>query len=126
MLKKRIYAGTQKPHREAKLATETIEGASLPLQSVDHVHGGHGLPLGVLGVGDGVPDHVLQEDLQHAPGLLVDQPRDPLDTPSPSETPDGWLGDALDVVTKHLPVTLSSSLPKALATLATSGHLDLT
>ncbi len=78
------------------LSAETVEGAALPLEGVDHVHGGDGLPLGVLGVGDGVADHVLEEDLEDAPGLLVDEAGDPLDAPSPSETSDGRLGDALN------------------------------
>ena len=34
----------------------------------------------VLDVGDGVPDHVLQEDLEDAAGLRVDQSGEPLDT----------------------------------------------
>ena len=42
---------------------EAIESTSLPLESIDHIHGGDGLPLGVLSVGDRVPDHILQEDL---------------------------------------------------------------
>jgi hypothetical protein len=50
------------------LVAEAVEGAALELEGGDHVHGGDGLPLGVLGVGDGVPDHVLQEDLEHAAG----------------------------------------------------------
>lgn len=41
------------------LTAETVQGASLALQSVDDVHGGDGLPLGVLGVSDGVTDDVL-------------------------------------------------------------------
>ena len=41
---------------------EAVEGAALALEGGDHVHGGDGLPLGVLGVGDGDLDHVLQED----------------------------------------------------------------
>ena len=43
----------------SSLASETVQGAALTLQSVDHVHRGDGLPLGVLGVGDGVADDVL-------------------------------------------------------------------
>ena len=42
---------------------EAIESTSLPLESIDHIHGGDGLPLSVLSVGDRVPDHILQEDL---------------------------------------------------------------
>ena len=47
----------------ANSASEAIESTSLPLESIDHIHGGDGLPLGVLSVGDRVPDHILQEDL---------------------------------------------------------------
>ena len=48
---------------EDNLTAETVEGSALSLQSVDDVHGGDSLPLGVLGVGDGVSDDVLQEHL---------------------------------------------------------------
>ena len=46
------------------LSTESVEGPPLPLEGVDHIHGSHGLPLGVLGVGHGITDDVLQEDLR--------------------------------------------------------------
>merc|ERR1719466_235293 len=104
------------------LSAETVEGAALPLEGVDHVHGGDGLPLGVLGVGHGVADHVLEEDLEDAPGLLVDEAGDPLDAAPPGEAPDGGLGDALDVVTEDLAVPLGASLAQPLAALATPGH----
>jgi len=87
------------------LATKAVQGASLTLQGVHHVHGCDGLPLGMLGVGDGIPDHVLQEDLQHAPGLLIDEATDPLDATSTSQASDGRLGNSLDVVTQHLAVS---------------------
>ena len=54
------------------LTSESVQGASLPLEGIDHIHGGDGLPLGVLGVGDGIPDHVLEEHLEDATSLLVD------------------------------------------------------
>ncbi|KFV54451.1 hypothetical protein N328_09022, partial [Gavia stellata] len=76
------------------LAAEAIEGASLALEGVDHVHGCNRLPLSVLRVSDGVADHVLQEDLQHAARLLVDEARDALHAAAPSQTADGRLGDA--------------------------------
>ena len=47
------------------LTSESVQGASLPLEGIDHIHGGDGLPLGVLGVGDGVSDDVLQEHLHN-------------------------------------------------------------
>ncbi|XP_040607403.1 uncharacterized protein LOC121142140 [Mesocricetus auratus] len=77
-------------------------GAALALERVDYVHGGDGLALSVLGVGDGVADHVLQEHLQHTAGLLVDEARDALDTTTSSQAADGGLGDALDVVAQNL------------------------
>ena len=98
-----------------RLATEAVEGLALALEGVDNVHGGDGLPLGVLSVGDSVADHVLQEDLEDAAGLLVDQAGDPLDTAPPGQAPDGGLGDPLDVVTKNLAVPLDSTLSQSLA-----------
>jgi hypothetical protein len=44
-----------------RLSTETVKGSALPLESVDDVEGGDGLPLGVLSVGDGVSDDVLED-----------------------------------------------------------------
>jgi hypothetical protein len=64
----------------------------------------------VLSVSDGIPDGSLQERPEDSSSLLVDQSRDTLDTSSTSETTNGGLGDSLDVVTQHLPVTLSTSL----------------
>ena len=61
----------------ARLTSESVQGTSLAFQSVDDVHGGDCLALGVLGVGDCIFDHVLKEDLEDL---------------------DGWLGDTLDVV----------------------------
>ena len=46
------------------LTSESVEGAALPLEGVHYVHGGDGLPFGVLGVGHSVADNVLQEHLQ--------------------------------------------------------------
>jgi hypothetical protein len=50
--------------------------------------------------------------------------RDTLDTTTTSETADGGLGDALDVVTKNLAMALGSTLAEALATFAASSHCD--
>ena len=77
------------------LTSETVQGAALTLESVDDVHGGDGLTLGVLGVGDSVTDDVLKEHLEHTAGLLVDQTGDTLDSATASQTTDGGLGDAL-------------------------------
>jgi hypothetical protein len=96
----------------------------------------------VLGVGNGITDGSLEEGLQDSSGFyigvrdetegrrvissnvigelgsvakrltLVNETRDTLDTTSTSETPDGGLGDSLDVVSQNLPVSLSASLSK--------------
>ena len=81
------------------LTSESVQGASLPLEGIDNIHSGDGLPLGVLCVGDSVPDNVLKEHLEHTAGLLVDETRDTLDSTSTSQTTDGGLGNTLDVVT---------------------------
>ena len=104
------------------LTSEAVQGAALPLQRVNHVHGGHGLPLGVLGVGDGITDHVLQEHLQHTAGLLVDQTGDTLDSAAASQTADGGFGDSLDVITENFTVTLGASFTESFASLASSAH----
>ncbi|KAJ8667544.1 hypothetical protein QAD02_009207 [Eretmocerus hayati] len=102
-----------------------IEGTSLAFQGVDYVHGGDGLPLGVLGVGHGVTDDVLEEHLQHASGLLVDQSGDTLDSATTGQTTNRGLGDALDVVTQHLPVSLGASFSQSLTSLASACHLGI-
>jgi len=51
--------------RVLRLTAEAVlEGAGLALESVDNVHGGHGLAAGVIGVSHGVADDVLEEDLE--------------------------------------------------------------
>ena len=104
------------------LTAKAVQGAALAFEGVHHVHGSHSLPLGVLGVRDSVPDHVLQKHLEHPTGLLVDEARDALDAASASQTTDSRLGDALDVITQNLAVTLGSSLSEPLASFATASH----
>jgi hypothetical protein len=101
------------------LATETVQGTALALESVDNVERSNGLALGVLGVGDGVTDDGLQEGLEDTTSLLVDHGRDTLDTTTASETADSGLGDTLDVVTQDLAVTLGAALAETLAALST-------
>ena len=94
----------------------------MALEGIDDVHGGDSLSLGVLGVGDGISDDVLKEDLEHSTGLLVDETGDSLHTTTTGQTADGGLGDTLDVVTKNFSVTLGASLAETLASLATTRH----
>nr|GLL43033.1 unknown [Ipomoea trifida] len=87
---------------------------------VNHVHRRNGLSPGVLRVGHRISNHVFEEDLEDASGLLVDEAGDTLHAASASQTADGGLGDSLDVVAEDLPVTLGSSLAQALTSLSTA------
>jgi hypothetical protein len=118
----RLLAEGARVVRMVGLTTESVEGASLTLERVDDVHRGDGLSARVLGVGDGITDDVLEEDLEHAAGLLIDQAADALDTTATSETTDGRLGDPLDVITQHLAVTLGAALAQTLSSFAATGH----
>ena len=106
--------------RRRFLTAKAVQSAALSLQSIDDVHGSDSLALGVLGVGDGVADDVLQEDLEDTAGLLVDQAADTLDTTTSGETSDGWLGDTLDVITQDLSVTLGATLAQTFTSFTTS------
>ena len=107
---------------QMSLTSESVQGASLPLEGIDNIHGGDGLPLGVFGVGDGIPDDILKENLEDSTCLLIDEARDTLDSSTASQTPDGRLGDSLDVVSQHLTVTLGASLSESLSSFAASSH----
>jgi hypothetical protein len=127
-LRRAVGWGARGEHRgwTHSLAAETVQCTTLAFQRVDNVHGGDCLPLGVLGVGDGVTDNVLQENFEHTTGLLVDETGDTLDSASASQTADSGLGDTLDVVSQYLTVTLCSSLSEPLTSFATSGHVEFT
>jgi hypothetical protein len=94
----------------------------LTLQGIDDVHGSDSLTTSVLRVGDRVPDDVLKEDLEDSTCLFVDETRDTLHTSTTSETADGRLGDALDVVTKDFAMTLGSSLSESFSSFSAARH----
>ena len=79
-------------------STETVEGSALSLEGIDDIEGGDGLSLGVLGVGNGVLDNVLEELSEDNSGLVIDEGADSLDTTSSGESSDSWLGDTEDGV----------------------------
>ena len=106
------------------LTPESVQGATLAFQGVDHIHSGDGLPLGVLGVGDGIADDVLEENFENTAGLFVDETGDALHTATASQTADGRLGDALDVIPQNFAVTLGASLSESFSSFAASGHDD--
>lgn len=104
------------------LTTETVQGSTLSLQSVDNVERSNSLSLGVLSVSDSVSDNVLQEGLQDTSDFLVDQSRNTLDTTSSGQSSDGWLGDTLNVVSQDLSVTLSATLSESFSAFSSTRH----
>lgn len=109
--------------REEKyLTSESVQGASLPLESIDDVHGSDGLPLSVLGIGDCITDYILKEDLEDTASLFVNEPRYAFDSTTTSQTTNSWLGDTLDVIAQHLAMPLCASLSQSFSSFATASH----
>ncbi len=53
------------------LTAEAVQGAALPLQSVDHIKRRDSLPLSMLSVGNSIADDALEERLENTTSLLV-------------------------------------------------------
>ena len=73
------------------LSTEAVESAPLALERIDDVQSRDGLAARMLRVGDGIADDVLEEDLEYAAGLLVDEAADALHTATTSQAADSGL-----------------------------------
>jgi len=74
----------------------------LAFESIDNIEGCDRLSLGMLSVGHGVSDDILQKSLEDDSGLIVDQGADSFDSSSSGEPSDCWLGDAQDVLLDSL------------------------
>ena len=109
---------------QQRLSSETVQSLALALEGIDNVQGSHSFALGVLGVGDGITDDVLEEDLEDTTGLFVDKSTDALDTTAACKTANGGLGNALDVIPKDFAVTLRASLAKSLSSFTASRHVE--
>ncbi|KAF7819807.1 histone H4 [Senna tora] len=72
-----------------------ISGPPLPLELIHHIH-----------VGQSIANHVLQEDLEHSTGLLINQAADSLDASSSCQSSSRQLHDSLNVVEKNLAMAL--------------------
>jgi len=116
--------GDKNNHRTKYLSTETVQGATAALQCVDDVEGSDGFAFSVFSVGNRITDNVLQEDLQYATSLLVDEARDTFDTTTTSETTDSGFGDTLDVVAKNLTVALGAALSETFSTFSAARHCE--
>ena len=108
--------------RRGSLTSESVQGSSLSLESIDDIHGSHGLPLGMFSVGDSISDDILQEDLEDSSGFFVDQSRDSFHSSSSCQSSDGGLGDSLDVISKNLSMSLCSSFSETLSSFSSSRH----
>lgn len=104
------------------LTTKTIQGPSLPFKRINHIHGGHRLPPGMLSVSHSITNHILKEDLQNTSGFFINQSTDTLHTSSTSQSANCRLRNALNVVSQNLPVTLRSSLSQTLTSFSTTWH----
>lgn len=58
-----------------RLTSKSIKSTSLALESIDYIERSDGLSLGVLGIGNGIPDDTFQEGLENTAGLFVDHYR---------------------------------------------------
>ena len=60
--------------------------------------------------------------LQDTPRLFVDETADPLDSASSCQSPDSWLGNALNVVPQDFTVPLGTSFAQAFPSFPATGH----
>ena len=90
----------------------------MPLQSVDDIRGGHGLPAGVLCVGDSVSQGFVQELLDDLSGLSVDASGDPLDSASAGEPADRWGADPVE----HTLLPVAAPLVLSASSFSSFGH----
>ena len=96
------------------LCAEAVEGLALSLECIDDIESSDSLATSVLSVCDCIADDVLKEDLEDSAGLLIDEAADTLNTSSASQSANGRLGDALDVVAQNLAVSLCTALSESL------------
>jgi hypothetical protein len=101
---------------------EAIEGASLSLESINNVQSGDRLPSGVFRVSDRVSDDILKEMTKNPTDFFIDITTDSLDTTTTRKPSDGRLGDALDVLSHDLTVTLRTAFAETFTAFASTRH----
>ncbi len=94
-------------------------------ESVDDIHRDDGLASGMLSIGHSVANDTLEEDLEHITSLLIDETGDTLYTTTTSQTADGGLGDALDIIAQNLAMALRTSLSQSLSSFAAARHVGV-
>ena len=107
------------------LTSETVQSTALSLEGVHYIHSSDGLPLGMLGVSNGITDNIFQEYLQYTSGLFIDKSRDTFDTTTSCKTTDSGLGDTLDIITKNLAMPLGTPFTQSLSSFTAASHDDV-
>ena len=88
---------------------KSIQRFALPLEGIHHIHSSDWLPLGMISVGDGIPQESMQKVPQHKAGLVIHQPRDALNTTTTSQTTNHRLREPMIVVVSFLSCAPSPS-----------------
>ncbi len=104
------------------LRAESVQRSSLSLQRIHDVQCHHRLAPRVFRVRNRVPNHWLEEHLQHIPRLFIDQTRDTLHTTTTRQTTDGRLRNALDVIPQNLAMAFRTSLSQSFSSFTASWH----
>jgi hypothetical protein len=86
----------------SNLDAESVQAASLTLQSVDNVHRGDCLALAVFRVRDGIANNFVQKVLQDNADFFVDQAGDTFDSSATGQATDSWLGDTVQIALRGL------------------------
>ena len=92
----------------------------MPLQRIYDVHGGDGLPFGVLVVGDCIMNDILQEKFRNTSDLPVDESRDTFQSTMTDKTKNSWFGDTFVVVKKYFSMTFSTYFFQSLSSFSPS------
>src|ERR1700712_805277 len=83
----------------SNLTSETVEGTSLPFQSIYNVHSSDSFPFSVFSVCNSITDNVFQENFEDTTCFFVDQTRNTFYSTTTSQSSDCWFCDTLDVIT---------------------------
>lgn len=69
---------------------------------------------------DGILNHILQKNFEHTSSLFVHESRDAFDTAPPSQSSNGWFGDALDIVSQEFTVTFAPAFAESFPSFPTA------
>jgi len=90
---------------------ETVNGAALPFEGINHIEGRYGLSSRMLGVRDRVTEGILQKSFEDSPGFFINKSADTLDTAAPRKTANSGLCDTGDIVLQNFRCRIAPPLP---------------